>query len=101
MSLLKGEKEFFFEVLKTTELSSRFYSCLVVDFDTVCYIVMTNKLSTDPRIPVIDISGGDSEVKIAEELVHAATLHGFVYIKNQGKDISVQDIDTAFGVVGL
>jgi len=53
------------------------------------------------QIPVVDISGPDSEESIADQLVHAATLHGFVYIKNLGRDISIEDIDHAFDLVGL
>jgi isopenicillin N synthase-like dioxygenase len=53
------------------------------------------------QIPVVDISGPDSEESIADQLVHAATLHGFVYIKNLGRDIPIEDIDHAFDLVGL
>ncbi|KAK3308749.1 uncharacterized protein B0T15DRAFT_525153 [Chaetomium strumarium] len=47
------------------------------------------------NIPVIDISG-DDQARVAKELVAAAIEHGFVYIKNNGKDIPVQAIDEAF-----
>jgi hypothetical protein len=53
------------------------------------------------QIPVVDISGPDSEESIADQLVNAATVHGFVYIKNLGKDILIEDIDRAFDLVGL
>jgi hypothetical protein len=55
--------------------------------------------SKEIQIPVVDISGAYSELQIAKELVNAATVHGFVYVKNQGKNIPVQDIEAAFGLV--
>lgn len=51
------------------------------------------------QIPVIDISGASSEVDIAEELVKAASTYGFVYVKTEGKDIPVKEIDHIFDVV--
>jgi isopenicillin N synthase-like dioxygenase len=50
------------------------------------------------NIPVIDISG-DDQARVAKELVAAAIEHGFVYIKNTGKDIPVEAIDEAFAMV--
>lgn len=58
--------------------------------------------STTPnplQIPVVDINGPDSQQSIADQLVNAATVHGFVYIKNLGKDILIKDIDHAFDLV--
>lgn len=52
-------------------------------------------------IPVIDISGSNPENEVAEQLVHAATTYGFVYIKNQGKDIPVEAIDNLFSLASL
>lgn len=50
-------------------------------------------------IPVIDISGPTPENEIADQLVEAATKYGFVYIKNEGKDIPVAAIDNLFDLV--
>jgi hypothetical protein len=61
----------------------------------------TADLPNPLQIPVVDISGPDSEESIADQLVNAATVHGFVYIKNLGKDILIEDIDRAFDLVGL
>ncbi|PTB42313.1 uncharacterized protein TrAFT101_008597 [Trichoderma asperellum] len=47
-------------------------------------------------IPVIDISG-DQDV-VAQQLVDAAQEHGFIYIKNLGRDISRSSIDGAFAL---
>lgn len=51
------------------------------------------------HIPVIDISGSAPEEQVAKELVEAATTYGFVYIKNEGKDIPVKAISNAFALV--
>lgn len=57
--------------------------------------------SSPNQIPVIDISRTDSglELEIAEQLVEAAKVHGFVYIKNLGDDIPITEIDHAFDLV--
>jgi len=57
-------------------------------------------LSKPLQIPVVDISGPESQESIADQLVNAATVHGFVYIKNLGKEIRIEDIDRAFELVG-
>lgn len=51
------------------------------------------------QIPVIDISGLQPEEEIAKQLVDAAATYGFVYVKNQGKDIPIEAIDRIFHVV--
>jgi isopenicillin N synthase-like dioxygenase len=51
------------------------------------------------QIPVIDISGSTPEAEVAKQLVDAATTYGFVYIKNQGKDIPVEVIEKTFALV--
>lgn len=51
------------------------------------------------KIPVIDISGDGDQTQVAKDLVEAAIEHGFVYIKNTGKDIPVEAIDGAFALV--
>jgi isopenicillin N synthase-like dioxygenase len=51
------------------------------------------------QIPVIDISGSSPDNEIAERLVEAASTYGFVYIKNEGKDIPVKVINDMFDVV--
>ena len=53
------------------------------------------------QIPVIDISGPASEESIADQLVNAAKVHGFVYIRNLGRDVPSEDIDRAFQLVRL
>ncbi|KAK8034996.1 2OG-Fe(II)oxygenase superfamily protein [Apiospora rasikravindrae] len=50
-----------------------------------------------PVIPIIDISAeGTGELDVAKALVDAAAEHGFVYIKNTGKDVTAQQISNAF-----
>ncbi|KAL2019625.1 hypothetical protein VTK56DRAFT_9440 [Thermocarpiscus australiensis] len=49
-------------------------------------------------IPVIDISGDRDQTQVAKELVEAAIEHGFIYIKNTGKDIPVEAIEDAFEI---
>ena len=54
------------------------------------------------KIPVIDISDdSQDQAQVAKELVEAAIEHGFIYIKNTGKDIPVKDVDAAFQLVFL
>jgi len=50
-------------------------------------------------LPVIDISGRLPESEVADQLVDAATKYGFVYIKNEGKDIPIEAIDNLFALV--
>lgn len=61
-------------------------------------IMKTTSESTG-LIPVIDISGSTPEDEVADQLVEAATKYGFVYIKNEGKDIPVKAIDNLFDLV--
>jgi isopenicillin N synthase-like dioxygenase len=51
------------------------------------------------QIPVIDISGPLPESEIAAQLVDAAATYGFVYVKNEGKDIPVEAIESLFDLV--
>jgi hypothetical protein len=51
------------------------------------------------QIPVIDISGPLPEPEIAAQLVDAAATYGFVYVKNEGKDIPVEAIESLFDLV--
>jgi isopenicillin N synthase-like dioxygenase len=60
---------------------------------------MTATNGNNGLIPVIDISGPTPETEVARQLVDAATTYGFVYIKNQGKDIPVEAIDNLFDLV--
>jgi isopenicillin N synthase-like dioxygenase len=53
------------------------------------------------QIPVIDLSGSLPESQIARDLVVAAATYGFVYVKNQGKDIPAEVIDGIFDLVSL
>ncbi|KAI6715800.1 hypothetical protein JHW43_001622 [Diplocarpon mali] len=48
------------------------------------------------QIPIIDISGPLSELEVARQLVDAAALHGFAYVRNEGKDIPVEAIESMF-----
>lgn len=50
------------------------------------------------QIPILDISGEQTQ-QMADELVSAAATHGFIYIKNTGKEIPVSKIDHAFDLV--
>ena len=50
------------------------------------------------NIPVIDISSPD-QAKVAKVLVEAAVEHGFIYIKNTGSEIPVEQIDGIFDTV--
>jgi isopenicillin N synthase-like dioxygenase len=54
-------------------------------------------MSVTADLPLIDLSGEEHEV--AKQLVDAAEEHGFIYIRNLGKDISPADIDAAFKLV--
>jgi hypothetical protein len=49
------------------------------------------------EIPVIDISSPSPDV--AKEVLHAASTHGFLFIKNDGVTIPPQDIDDMFDLV--
>ena len=60
---------------------------------------MTTTNGDTGQIPVIDISGPTPEAEVAKQLVDAATSYGFVYIKNQGKDIPVEAIEKTFSLV--
>lgn len=51
------------------------------------------------QIPVIDISGDLPEAEVGRALVDAAATYGFVYVKNEGKDIPVAAIDRMFELV--
>lgn len=48
-------------------------------------------------IPVIDIS--DASETVAQQVLDAASKHGFLYIKNDGVTIPPQDIDDMFSLV--
>lgn len=55
---------------------------------------------TTANIPLIDISAPDADQKeIARQLVDAAEEHGFIYIRNLGRDIEAKSIDGAFDLV--
>jgi isopenicillin N synthase-like dioxygenase len=51
------------------------------------------------NIPVIDISDDANQLQVAKDLVEAAVEHGFIYIKNTGKDIPVDSVENAFNQV--
>ncbi|KAJ3493785.1 hypothetical protein NLG97_g4513 [Lecanicillium saksenae] len=48
-------------------------------------------------IPIIDINSAD-EATIGKQLVDAAEEHGFIYIRNLGQDIPVEQVDEAFAL---
>jgi isopenicillin N synthase-like dioxygenase len=52
---------------------------------------------TPSAIPVIDIS--DLSQQVAQQVLEAASTHGFLYIKNDGVTIPPQDIDDMFKLV--
>ncbi|KAM0238267.1 hypothetical protein ACHAP5_008790 [Fusarium lateritium] len=55
---------------------------------------------TTANIPIIDISApGADQKEIARQLVDAAEEHGFIYIRNLGRDIEAKSIDGAFDLV--
>jgi len=58
-------------------------------------------MSNIAEIPVIDIStdSDEAEARVAKELVDAAVQHGFIYIRNTGKEIPVHAVDGAFNLV--
>lgn len=52
------------------------------------------------NIPIIDIAAeGVDRTAIARQLVDAAVEHGFIYIRNTGKYITLSDQDSAFDLV--
>lgn len=54
---------------------------------------------TTGQIPVIDLSGSLPESETAKQLVDAAATFGFVYVRNEGKDIPVEIIENIFDLV--
>ncbi|OAA64627.1 2og-Fe oxygenase family protein [Niveomyces insectorum RCEF 264] len=57
---------------------------------------------TAASIPVIDLTaaddGGPARTAVARALVEAAVEHGFVYIRNTGREIPIKAVDEAFAV---
>lgn len=58
-------------------------------------------MATAAKIPVIDISDDANQLQAAKDLVEAAVEHGFIYIKNTGKDMPVEAVEKAFNIVLL
>lgn len=58
---------------------------------------MSRPEEEDTSIPVIDISNPSLEV--AQQVLEAASTHGFLFIKNDGVTIPPQDIDDMFKLV--
>lgn len=57
-------------------------------------------MTTVVKIAVIDISAeGVDQARVARDLIGAAVEHGFVYIRNTGKDIPEGAIENAFDLV--
>ncbi|KAI8714493.1 Fe2OG dioxygenase domain-containing protein [Fusarium sp. LHS14.1] len=69
--------------------------------DRTPFQIASQRMSTNAvKIPVIDISAPDVDQKdVARQLVDAAEEHGFIYIRNLGRDISAADVDGAFELV--
>ena len=84
-------------------LSQAIFGSLQPTFSTVKLVRAPDynmPTATTPVIPIIDISAaGAGELDVAKALVDAAAEHGFVYIKNTGKDITAQQISNAFELV--
>ena len=55
-------------------------------------------MAVSADIPLIDINSADTAT-IGRQLVDAAEEHGFIYIRNLGKDINPGKIDEAFRLV--
>ena len=55
---------------------------------------MPHSEDQDTTIPVIDLSNPSAET--AEQVLHAASTHGFLFIKNDGVTIPPADIDAMF-----
>lgn len=53
---------------------------------------------TQSGIPIIDINAAD-EATVGKQLVDAAEEHGFIYIRNLGRDIPAEQVDEAFALV--
>ncbi|KAF5024886.1 hypothetical protein F66182_3044 [Fusarium sp. NRRL 66182] len=52
------------------------------------------------NIPIIDVyAPGVDQKEVAKQLVDAAENHGFIYIRNLGRDMPAADIDGAFDLV--
>lgn len=51
------------------------------------------------EIPVIDIS--NISLEVAEEVLYAASTHGFLFIKNDGVTIPPEDINEMFRLVRM
>ena len=58
---------------------------------------MADREFDQSSIPVIDISNPSETV--AQQVLDAASKHGFLYIKNDGVTIPPQDIDDMFELV--
>jgi len=63
---------------------------------------MPSTATATAPIPVIDLAAtGKSEQEVAKELCDAAIEHGFIYIRSDGVDVSVEAVDKAFEIVSL
>lgn len=58
---------------------------------------LTDSPSADANIPIIDISNPSPEV--AQQVLSAASTHGFLFIKNDGVTIPPSDIADMFALV--
>lgn len=48
-------------------------------------------------IPIIDISTPTAEV--AQQVLDAASTHGFLFVQNDGAILPIEDVDTMFDLV--
>jgi isopenicillin N synthase-like dioxygenase len=60
--------------------------------------ITLQKMANVAQIPIIDLSAPDQR-QVARDLVEAAVEHGFIYIKNHGKDIPIETINQSFQLV--
>lgn len=52
------------------------------------------------ELPVIDISN-PHDPAVGKAMLEAAAKYGFLYVNSKGTDFAVEDVDHAFGLVGL
>lgn len=80
----------------------REYSNLDIEiYHVLIFRAVMSTTQETAQIPVIDISGGQPDAEIGRALVDAAATYGFVYVKNEGKDIPVAAINRMFDLVNL
>lgn len=66
--------------------------------DSSNHISLFTMTAVSADIPLIDINASD-QATVARQLVEGAEKHGFIYIRNLGKDIPVGQINRTFEIV--